>query len=75
MDLKKKKNAYRVIITVLRAHRGYASFNFTLYSPFPPVCSVSLSLSLPFLSFSVILRGSADSRGMIEEGLLERRGK
>lgn len=35
----------------------------------------SLSLSLPFLSFSVILRGSADSGGMIEEGLLERRGK
>lgn len=79
MDWKGGKNAYRVIITVLRAHRGYASFNFTLYSPFPPVCSVSplLSLppSLPFLSLSVILRGSADSGGMIEEGLLERRGK
>ena len=78
---KREKKAYRVIITVLRAHRGYASFNFTLYSPLPPVSSLSPSLpSLPpflspFLSFSVILRGSADSGGMIEEGLLERRGK
>lgn len=46
--LEEKKNAYRVIITVLRAHRGYASFNFTLYSPSPPVCSVPLPLSLTF---------------------------
>jgi len=44
--------------------------------------SHSAFLSQPFaqslclsLSFSVILRGSADSGGMIEEGLVERRGK
>lgn len=52
--LERKKKAYRVIITVLRAHRGYASFNFTLYSTFPPVCSVSLSASLS-LSLSLFL--------------------
>lgn len=53
----------------------------TLYS-FSPICSLSrslsIALSLPsffFLSFSIILWGSADSRGMIEEGLVERRGK
>ena len=66
---KAEKKAHRVIITVLRAHRGYASFNFTLYSPFP-LPPPSLSLSLP-----VILWGSTDSRGMIEEGLLEQGGK
>lgn len=48
----KKKDAYWVIITVWRAHRGYASFNFTLYSPFPPVCSVSSSLTGSLSPFS-----------------------
>lgn len=46
-----KKNAYRVIITALRAHRGYASFNFTLYSLLFLTHLLSLSLPL-YRSFS-----------------------
>lgn len=50
------------------------SHSTLLSHPFAQSLSLPPSVS-PFLSFSVILRGSADSRGMIEEGLLQRRGK
>lgn len=49
--IRRKNNADWVIITVLRAHRSYASFNFTLYSPhqftgcLPLPLSLTLSLS------------------------------